>query len=185
MQHGQRIGPGRVVHFVMGNGEIRPAQIIRLWGPDPTGEDIRYTNGNPHGMYSCVQLMVTLDGHNDLRWELTQVQDIMRATIERAEQQGKTKRDAIAFAIANHDFGPLFRLCHAKHLVDYSTYPSKPDDDPAKDSLDIYQVVTVSGFFGWATSVNYDPYDWYPQTWHWPQDQQLVKPAYLEPTATV
>ena len=186
MSHGQRIGPGRVVHYVMGNGEVRPAQIIKIWGPDPTGEDIHYTAGNPHGMYSCLQLMVTLDGQNDLHYSLEQVQESVNYMLERQLEQGVTKREAIEYVIKAHGhIGPLFRLVHSKHTHDYSSYTPKPDDDPSKDQLYVYQVVTVNGFFGWATSVNYDPYDWRPQSWHWPQDKKLVKPEHMEPAAKI
>ncbi len=39
---------GRIVHFVMPDGDHRPAIVVRTWGGD------------------CVQLQVFLDGTNDL-----------------------------------------------------------------------------------------------------------------------
>lgn len=49
------ISIGRIVHYTLSTGEVRPALVVRCW------------DGNPHASYppGVVNLQVFLDGRND------------------------------------------------------------------------------------------------------------------------
>lgn len=166
-QHGQDLTPGRVVHFVMADETIRPAQVVRVWSSDPLRSPIQYTQGNPEGMYSCCNLVITIDGSNDDKgqWEKDRFLEASRRINTLIKED---KRDE-AIRLANAYKSPIFKMSY------------EINKEPTKDNIYVWQVCHPQGLHAWATSVGYDPYDWRVGSWHWPQDQKMVKPERMMP----
>lgn len=57
----QRLSVGRIVHFKLPDGQVRPAIVVRVWGEQGQG----VCNGECGKCGDCANLVVLTDGWND------------------------------------------------------------------------------------------------------------------------